>query len=138
MVQSFLTGLRKRLFASRPKQGDIVYPLGLNRDQITSIQHLAGTPQWQSFENAIQAVCENEFKVLLSGLPHDQYLAKCGRITALMDILTLPDTLEQKAKDLDEHQRSASEPAPGKRDLTFFGSSYFSPSRKPPVHEPTG
>ena len=83
-------------------------------------------------------VVESEFRLLLSGLPHDQYLVKSGRIQALMDVLTLPDTIDLKAKELDEHQRSPAEPAPGKRDLTFFGSPLWSPSRKPVIHSPNG
>ena len=63
--------------------------------------------------------------MLLSGLPHDEYLKKSGRVTALMDVLALPDTIDLKAKELDDHARSAPDAAPGKRDLTFFGSPFW-------------
>ena len=136
-TESFLTRLKNRLFS--PRQGqEPQYPLGLNRQQVSSLQHLASTPQWRTFTEALQAVCDNDIARLISGLPHDEYLKKCGRIQALMDVLTLPETLDQKAKDLDEHQRRTRDPAPGKRDLTFFGSALWSPSRKPPIHGPDG
>lgn len=91
---------------------------------------LASTPQYNSFTAALQAVCEREFGQLLSGLSHPDYLVLCGRLQARLEILALPDTLEQKAREIDEHSRSApSTPDTSKRDLTFFGSPFWGRTR---------
>lgn len=75
---------------------------------------------------------------ILSGLPQDRYMMMCGRVQALLDVLTLPETLDRKASELDEHNRTAdtSHQSNGHRDLTFFGSPYWSPSRKPRIYGP--
>ena len=75
---------------------------------------------------------------ILSGLPQEQYQLKCGKVQALMDVLTLPETIDLKAQELDDHARPADDIPSGKRNLTFFGSSYFSPSRPPNIHGPAG
>ena len=104
----------------------MAYPLGLNQGQVESLRHLRSIPQYKALTEALNAVCENELKLLISGLPHDQYLVKCGRVQMLMDVLTLPDTIDLKAKELDDHARSASVPVdPAKRDLTFWGSPFW-------------
>ena len=124
--------LRKR--PSAPTPGEVQYPLGLSRDQVDSLRKLASTPQWRSLSEALQAVCENEMARIIKGLPQDEYQLKCGRVQALMDVLTLPETIDLKAQELDDHARQPDATPSGKRNLTFFGSPYFSPSRKPNIH----
>lgn len=73
---------------------------------------------------------------ILSGLPQEQYQLKCGKVQALLDVLSLPETIDQKAREIDEHQRPADPGTSAKRDLTFFGTPLWSPSRKPRVYGP--
>ena len=126
LLQKLLSRLPQ---AQRPKPGEprpMAYPLGLNQGQVESLRHLRSIPQYKALTEALNAVCENELKLLISGLSHDQYLVKCGRVQMLMDVLTLPDTIDLKAKELDDHARSASVPVdPAKRDLTFWGSPFW-------------
>jgi hypothetical protein len=68
--------------------------------------------------------------LVLSGLPHEQYLLKVGRIQALTEAIALPTTIDTKAKELDEHRRTANTPDPSRAErslLAFWGSGY--PSR---------
>ena len=55
-----------------------------------------------------------------------------------MDVLTLPETIDLKAQELDDHARKPDPVADGKRNLTFFGSPLWSPSRPPNIHTPDG
>lgn len=139
-MPSLIASFLKRLLSPRrsppPSSERPVYPLGLNQEQVDSLRRLASTPQWRTYTEALQAVCETEFARILSGLPHDQYLMKTGRVQALMEVLTLPDTLDQKAQEIDEHSRTAAERATNEstgrdasRILATLGSPYFRASR---------
>jgi hypothetical protein len=126
-IASFL----KRLLSprrSQPRSSEgPVYPLGLNQEQVASLRKLGSTPQWQTYTEALTAVCEREMGLVLSGLPHDQYLLKVGRIQALTEVITLPTTIDLKAKEIDEHRSTAPDPARRERsDLAFYGSDYYS------------
>ena len=136
VIESFLTRLRRKQPSPPPSKGEVQYPLGLTKDQVASLRLLSSTPQWRTFTEALQAVCENEIARLIKGLSQDEYQLKCGRIQALMDVLTLPETIDLKAKELDDHARQSDAPPSGKRDLTFFGSPFWSPSRAPTVFGP--
>jgi hypothetical protein len=134
-IASFL----RRLLSPRPSkpQQAPAYPLGLSQDQVDSLRQLRSIPQWRSYSEALQAVCESDMARLLSGLPHDQYLLTCGRIQSRMESLTLLDTLDQKAREIDEHSRPA--PEPTFRDLPFVGSVWWDAHRKrAPIHGPVG
>lgn len=129
-VASFLRRLLKRQ-PSRPPHSEApqAFPLGLNRDQVEAVVKLASTPQYNSYTAALQAVSEKEFAQLLSGLPHDQYLLLCGRIQARLEVLSLPETLELKLRELDEHRRTPDTPDRSRHDLALVGSPYWSPGK---------
>ena len=130
--------LHRKARPSRPQPGVVQYPLGLSADQVASLRQLSSTPQWRSLSEALEAVCEREMQAILGGLPQEQYQLKCGKVQALMDVLTLPETIDLKAQELDDHARRTTDVAPGKRNLTFFGSPLWSPSRPPNIHGPDG
>jgi len=137
VIASFLTRLRKAVPSQRPKAAGVPeYPLGLQPDQVQDLRHLVSTPQWRTYTEALHKVCEQGMAQILSGLPQEQYLLLCGRTQALLDVLSLPETIDQKSREIDEHNRPASPIASGKRDLTFFGSPFWSPSRAPSIHKP--
>ena len=122
-MRSFLSRAWNKV-RPQPKPGEVQYPLGLSRDQVDSLNQLLSTPQWRTYTEALQAVCEQDFARILSGLPQDQYQLYCGRIQARLEVLALPDTITSKARELDEHSRPArTEPDPN--DLAFYGSPYF-------------
>ena len=140
-IASFLTRLlnrRRSPAQQRPSVGPVPrqYPLGLNQDQVDHLRQLLSTPQWRSFSEALQAVSDTEIRAIISGLPYEQYQQKCGKVQALLDVLSLPETIDQKAREIDEHQRPADTGPSPQRDLTFFGSPFWSPSRKPRIYGP--
>lgn len=122
-IGSFLTRLLKRQPSQPPlPEGQVQYPLGLNREQVEALQHLASTPQWRSFSAALEAVCEQQFAQMIRGLPHEQYLVLCGKTQTLLDVLALPETIQQKASELHERTRTADAAPNASR---FFGTGWF-------------
>lgn len=135
-IDGFLTRLFKKRQVQSSKSEGKQYPLGLDQAQVDNLRQLIPTPAWQGFSVALRAVCDKEIAKIISGLTHDQYLLQCGRVQTLLDVLSLPETIDQKAREIDEHNRPADTGPSPKRDLTFFGSPFWSPSRKPNIHGP--
>ena len=140
LTESFLRRVWKKAPPpSRPGPASPAYPLGLNQDQVNSLRLLHSTPQWQTFTVALQAVCETELSRIITGLPHDQYLIACGRLQSKLEVLSLPETIDLKASELDEHQRHSASTAPESRSANaFFGGPWYEYWQRLTTRSPNG
>lgn len=137
LIGSFLKRLLSPRRSPPPSSAAPVYPLGLNQEQVDSLRKLGSTPQWRTYTEALTQVCEAEVSRILAGLPQEEYLRRTGRVQALMEILTLPSTLDLKAKEIDEHRSASAERTADESDarrartiIATAGSPYFRSSGK--------
>lgn len=123
LIESFLKRLRKKPPSRRPSDPP-AYPLGLSKEQAEQVHQISSTPAYKHYTAALQQACESEFRRFLSGLPHDEYLTSCGRIQMLLDVLALPETIDQKVREIDEHSRST-RPVEPDLPLNLAGTAWW-------------
>src|ERR1043165_6040584 len=58
-------------------------PLGLSREQVDSLAQLVALPSWRAYSKLLESVGEQLLTEIVRGLPHEQYIAKCGELKML-------------------------------------------------------
>ena len=85
-------------------------------------------PLYKTYSQLLESVGESLLAELTRGLPHEQYLAKCGEFTMLERLIELPHILLNKVTELEDRtnarldQQSKSDAA---RSATFVSTSFW-------------
>src|SRR5690348_704869 len=74
---------------------------GLEPPLLDSLRHLQAHPSYRAYLVLLESVADRTFLELCKGLPHDQYLAKCGELQMLQRIRDLPELLTTKVTELE-------------------------------------
>lgn len=124
------TSIRSRLTRSKrkPQSDSPAYPLGMSSDQLAHLRSLAQTPAFQRYQDSLAALYETQAAPMFSGLPHDAYLFQSGVCYALEQAHRLIETVDQHAREIDEHRRSAAadrQRTDQQRVNAHFGSPWF-------------
>ncbi len=61
-------------------------------------------PTYKAYSQLLESVGEQLLHEVLSGLPHEQYLAKCGEIRMLERLIELPHVLLDKVAKLEDRK----------------------------------
>lgn len=89
---------------------------GLEPHHLDSLRHLQAHPSYKAYLGLLESVADRTFLELCKGLPHDQYLAKCGELQMLQRIRDLPELLTTKVTELEtDRARIDREPDAGIR-----------------------
>src|SRR5689334_13216116 len=82
--------LKKMLKSLLPNRKGPELPLGLSREQVDSLAQLVGLPSYKAYSKLLESVGEQLLSEIIRGMPHEQYLAKCGELRMLERIMELP------------------------------------------------
>ena len=93
-----------RSLTPRPKTATDNLPLGVSRDQAASLAQLVAHPTFKAYSLLLESVGEQLLKDVLSGLPHEQYLAKCGEMRMLERLIELPHVILDKVAKLEDRK----------------------------------
>ena len=61
-------------------------------------------PTFKAYSQLLESVGEQLLKDVLSGLPHEQYLAKCGEMRMLERLIELPHVILDKVAKLEDRK----------------------------------
>jgi hypothetical protein len=88
--------LKPRQTSTSPTPASPSLPLGLNRDQVDSLRHLAATPQWRVYQRALERLFEINANAVLTHLTKpEQYAFQCGVCETLRLAADLPTFLTE-------------------------------------------
>ena len=103
-------------------------PMGLTPDQVASLRQVVGSPNWGTYSLLLERVGEGLLTEVLSGLTHEQYLAKCGEIRMLARLMELPRSILDKVTDREDRenvQSIAASTAADRRAAGFANTPYW-------------
>ena len=104
------------------------YPLGLSKAQVDSLRQLVAHPNWKTYSLLLELVAEQFLTEVVRGMPHEQYLAKCGELKMLERLMELPHVILAKVTQVEdrEHARQQSHAdAESARRRTFISTPFW-------------
>lgn len=93
-----------RSLAPHPFRNLEEYPLGLSKAQVDSLRQLVGHPLWKTYSLLLESVGEQLLNEITRGMPHEQYLAKCGELKMLERLIELPHVILDKVTKLEDRK----------------------------------
>ena len=104
--------------------------MGLSPDQVDSLRQLVGHPTYKTYSKLLESVGETLLRELTTGLPHEQYLAKCGEYVMLERLIELPHVILDKVAKLEDHKNARQQSiadAEFQRSRTFISTPFWEP-----------
>ena len=77
-------------------------PLGLSPAQVDSLRQLVAHPPYKAYQQLLELVAEQLLNEFVRGMPHEQYLAKCGELKMLERLIELPHVILDKVTKLED------------------------------------
>ena len=117
-----------RSLAPHPIQTAAKYPLGLSKAQADSLRLLVGHPHWKTYSLLLELVAEGFLNDLVRGIPHEQYLAKCGELKMLERLIELPHVILAKVTQVEDSQNARQQSiadAESARANTFVSTPFW-------------
>lgn len=109
----------------RVRKANLAGQWGLEPSHLDSLRHLRAHPSWAAYSALLESVADQTFAELVRGLPHEQYLAKCGEIQMLQRIRDLPEQLLAKVTELEDQQHARPDRTSDAGLRTFLNTPWY-------------
>jgi hypothetical protein len=92
------------------------------------LAQLVALPSWRAYSKLLESVGEQLLTEIVRGLPHEQYIAKCGELKMLERLMELPSIIIDKVTKLEDHKNARQQSiadADRFRDTTFVSTPFW-------------